>query len=651
MVTYGFFDSIDGDRKYNADDISNYFLKLISNGVFATPANAMQVQESSGMTVKVSAGWGFINCKWINNDSDYFITLDEPDIILNRADRIVLRLNKDSALRNIEIAVKRGTPGENPSVPSLQRDESVWELSLAYVMVWAGRTEITQADIADERGNTEVCGWVTGLINQIDTTNLFAQYDSAFWLWFNTIKDDIVPNATLVRQYHVQYVTASANESVIPVNSSQYNPVLDVLNVYVNGFKLAPDTDYTVNVSSSGFHTVTLAKALDVVGTPVDFQFLKSLYSEDTETVMTVMTRILNQTERLVQNCYYCNGVNDNQTLPAFIATWKAEHPKATVLKVIGEFGVNDTVSRYMGTAYSMIYRNEDSAPLILDFSECGIISAKSHSFAYFSGCHIQNLAISYSDLTETEDTATLKLLAGSSSQFENCRIIGNFSGTSATSVSCYDVSNSRLIHCKADFSSENALWGIRATSTFISDCDIKVTGLASETVCGISALTSNGINSCFEAVGTTAYGGHSGGSSGNYSECTFIGKGSESGYGFYVNGTLNASNCSFRGYTQDSENYSGYGISGSIASKLFLHGITCPEISVSGYSQTGALIAAEGCQGYYDGLLYMPPVLPANDTVVTYTDFLPASVMTQESYDELETYSSNRAYILTENE
>lgn len=108
MVTYGFFDSIDGDRKYNADDISNYFLKLISNGVFATPANAMQVQESSGMTVKVSAGWGFINCKWINNDSDYFITLDEPDIILNRADRIVLRLNKDESLRNIEIAVKEG---------------------------------------------------------------------------------------------------------------------------------------------------------------------------------------------------------------------------------------------------------------------------------------------------------------------------------------------------------------------------------------------------------------------------------------------------------------------------------------------------------------------------------------------------------------
>ncbi|MDE6658386.1 MAG: hypothetical protein K2J88_07390, partial [Oscillospiraceae bacterium] len=98
MVTYGFFDSVDGDRKYNADDISNYFLKLISNGVFATPSSSMQVLASSGMTVKVSQGWGFINCKWINNDSDFYLTLDESDIILNRADRIVLRLNQETRL-------------------------------------------------------------------------------------------------------------------------------------------------------------------------------------------------------------------------------------------------------------------------------------------------------------------------------------------------------------------------------------------------------------------------------------------------------------------------------------------------------------------------------------------------------------------------
>lgn len=299
-VTYGFFDSVDGDRKYNADDISNYFLKLISDGVFPTPADSMQAQESSGMTIKVTPGWGFIKCKWIHNDSDYFLTLDQPDIVLNRADRIVLRLNRDTSLRNIEIAVKRGTPGETPIVPNLQRDENVWELSLAYVMVWAGRTAITQADIADQRPYSDVCGWVTGLINQIDTTNLFAQYDSAFSTWFNNIKTSIVPNATLVRQLSASYITTTDSESIIPVQNLNYSPALDVLNVYVNGMRLSPD-EFTVNVSDSGFHMVILSQALDVVGTPVEFEILKSLYMEDVETVAVLLSEYEEKINTLTQ--------------------------------------------------------------------------------------------------------------------------------------------------------------------------------------------------------------------------------------------------------------------------------------------------------------------------------------------------------------
>ncbi|MDE6658384.1 MAG: hypothetical protein K2J88_07380, partial [Oscillospiraceae bacterium] len=226
MVTYGFFNSIDGDRKYNADDISNFFLKLISDGVFPTPANSMQVQEVSGMTVKVSAGWGFIKCKWINNDSDFYLTLDEPDIVLDRKDRIVMRLNKDTRL--IEIAVKKGTPAETAytAPPELQRDESIWELSLAYINVEpdAKNRGIRQMDISDERPYEHLCGWVTGRIQEIDTTNLFAQYDNAFWSFFNLIKENFVPNATLVRQLSTSYITTAEEETTIPIENEEYNP-------------------------------------------------------------------------------------------------------------------------------------------------------------------------------------------------------------------------------------------------------------------------------------------------------------------------------------------------------------------------------------------------------------------------------------------
>ena len=333
MITYGFFDSVDGDRKYNADDISNFFLKLISDGVFATPADAMQVQEVSGMTVKVSAGWGFIKCKWINNDSDLYLTLDEPDIVLDRKDRIVMRLNKDTRL--IEIAVKKGTPAEAAytTPPELQRDESIWELSLAYINVEpdAKNRGIRQMDIGDERPYEHLCGWVTGRIQEIDTTNLFAQYDNAFWSFFHAIKETFVPNATLVRQLSTSYITTAEEEATISIENEEYNPYLDTLNVYVNGMKLIPDVDFAINVSQDGFHSITLTKALDVVGTPVEFEILKSIYAENVATTMTELVRLQQEVSELEEKKldesdaflpYTYPDIVGNGTVDTEVATW-----------------------------------------------------------------------------------------------------------------------------------------------------------------------------------------------------------------------------------------------------------------------------------------------------------------------------------------
>ncbi|MDE5737565.1 MAG: hypothetical protein K2H93_04285 [Oscillospiraceae bacterium] len=333
MITYGFFDSVDGDRKYNADDISNFFLKLISDGVFATPADSMQVQEVSGMTVKVSAGWGFIKCKWINNDSDLYLTLDEPDIVLDRKDRIVMRLNKDTRL--IEIAIKKGIPAESAytAPPELQRDESIWELSLAYINVEpdAKNRGIRQMDISDERPYEHLCGWVTGRIQEIDTTNLFAQYDNAFWSFFHAIKETFVPNATLVRQLSTSYITTAEEETTISIKNAEYNPYLDGLNVYINGMKLIPDIDFTTNISQDGFHSITLTKALDVVGTPVEFEILKSIYAENVATTMTELVRLQQEVSELKKKKldesdaflpYTYPNIIGNGVVDTEVATW-----------------------------------------------------------------------------------------------------------------------------------------------------------------------------------------------------------------------------------------------------------------------------------------------------------------------------------------
>lgn len=290
MVTYGFFNSVNGDRLYNADDISNYFVHLISDGVFATPSNAMQVQALSGMTVSVTPGWGFIKCKWIHNDTPFALTIDAADIALDRIDRIVLRLDVSDAVRSIAIAVKKGTPGGTPTPPALERVAGgVWELSLAQIAVAANAIAITQADITDERPDTSVCGFVTGLIDQIDTTNLFAQFTSAFNAWFDAVKEE-VKTTTIVIQYTNTYTTTENSETTIPIGISAYNNSLDILNVYINGMRLIPTVDYTDTGSS-----IVLTKALDVVGTPVTFEVLKSVDSEAPEGIAEVVIDLQNR--------------------------------------------------------------------------------------------------------------------------------------------------------------------------------------------------------------------------------------------------------------------------------------------------------------------------------------------------------------------
>lgn len=292
-VTYGFFDSINGDRTYNADDIGNYFLKLISNGVFATPSTSMQVQATTGMTVNVAAGWGFINCKWINNDSDYTLQLDAADSSMKRIDRIVLKLDTSRTARCITIEVKTGTPAVTPVAPALTRTGNIYELSLAQIDVYAGTTSITQTNITDERADTSVCGWVTGLIDQLDTTELFAQFTAAFNNWFTDIKTE-VQATTIMTSYSGCHVTSEPNETRIEIPFSNFNSTLDILNVYINGLKLINNTDFIIDGSE-----IVLAQPLDVVGTIVEFVAFKSNDTKEAESIVTEVVVIENKVENI----------------------------------------------------------------------------------------------------------------------------------------------------------------------------------------------------------------------------------------------------------------------------------------------------------------------------------------------------------------
>lgn len=176
----GFHNSINGDRKYNAQDMNMPYKELISNGVFPNPSNQLQVTASSGMTVSVGAGGGLFGGGWAFNDSAELITVDSAEATLSRIDAIVVRRDDSEDVRNTFITYKKGSPASSPVAPTITRTDTINEYCLATINIAPGTTVITQAMITDTRPNTNVCGWVTALIEQVDTSTLFIQWQSAY---------------------------------------------------------------------------------------------------------------------------------------------------------------------------------------------------------------------------------------------------------------------------------------------------------------------------------------------------------------------------------------------------------------------------------------------------------------------------------------
>lgn len=267
MIKYGFFNSVGGDRKYDADDISNFFFNLISDGVLVTPADNLKVSAYSGMKVQCAGGYAMIKAKYFYTDLITYLDIDAADVTNPRIDRVVIGLNY--AARNITMYVKKGTAAASPTAPALTRTAGVmWEICLADIAVGAGATVITAADISDTRADTTLCGYITGLIDQIDTTDLFSQFTAAFNQWFSQLTETLTLDVSVIAKRNV-YTTTAANEITIPIGISDYDPTTDALSVYINGLRLIPDVDYM-----AGDTTITLTNALSVIGTKVFFEAL-----------------------------------------------------------------------------------------------------------------------------------------------------------------------------------------------------------------------------------------------------------------------------------------------------------------------------------------------------------------------------------------
>ena len=189
---YSFFDAVLGDngqydRTYSSEDMASYFSSFVGNGVYANPANSLMINANSGLSLSVSIGKAWIKGYYYElTENPKAINIEHGDSVNPRIDLVVLSLNMSKRL--IEVKVIQGASAIVPQEPSISRTKDVYDLVLAKVSVPAGCTAITQDMITDTRFDKDKCGIVSGIIEQIDTTGLFTQYDSAFTSWFKSIQ-------------------------------------------------------------------------------------------------------------------------------------------------------------------------------------------------------------------------------------------------------------------------------------------------------------------------------------------------------------------------------------------------------------------------------------------------------------------------------
>jgi hypothetical protein len=165
------------------------------------------------MTIQIATGRGWFNKRWVDNTTPYAITLEASDVTLNRYAAVCVKVDTSDSVRSAEPYIKYSDFASEPIKPTVERTETLNEYCLGYVYIGAGVTEITAEHIEDTRGDESLCGWVTGLIEQLSTATLFTQWESMFNNWFDGLKDIINENT------ETMLVNALPKESVLTLTA------------------------------------------------------------------------------------------------------------------------------------------------------------------------------------------------------------------------------------------------------------------------------------------------------------------------------------------------------------------------------------------------------------------------------------------------
>lgn len=211
--TFGFYNSLNGDRRYDAIQMSSIFDGIIRDGIFMSIGTSMMVTAGTGMMVNIGEGRSWFDHTWSLNTSEMPIEVPQSEVLQDRIDTIVQEVDSSEAVRANSYVYVKGVPSTNPVRPTLIKTLSRKQYPLADIRVNRGVITITQANITNRVGTSDT-PFITGILDTINIDALVAQWGDQWKQFFNTQTLAMINTAEAwALQWHEWFTTETARST------------------------------------------------------------------------------------------------------------------------------------------------------------------------------------------------------------------------------------------------------------------------------------------------------------------------------------------------------------------------------------------------------------------------------------------------------
>lgn len=192
----GFWNSIDGDRTYSAEDMAIPFDGVITEGVFANWGDAFKVNVINENTIAIGSGKAWLNKKWIQNDSVYQMPINVSDYASSTEPSTVvvcldLKVEPYYRFAQFTIEEQRYYRSYTDMLNAItDRGTGRNTLALFAINFAAGDSSIQKTNITNLVG-TSWCPYVTAPVQTVTVDDIRGKWDASY----DSLMKDIVGNA------------------------------------------------------------------------------------------------------------------------------------------------------------------------------------------------------------------------------------------------------------------------------------------------------------------------------------------------------------------------------------------------------------------------------------------------------------------------